>query len=247
MATRSGTGKSYLVNDKSKAQVSSSASRGRRTGRGGRWTSKPRATTVRWILGTLCALVGITIVHRLFVLWLHDDTPRLAPNPYFSTGDPAQHNEDTIARLSRCKDLGLLRNTASPHLEPLSPEEEARRHTLGCGTNQTTLIILSSLWFTEAFTGSTAGEDIYAQSTISTLNYWGYAYVFTSQGWWNHGMARTSEILQGWQNITRTILADPEQVEECWRDSAAGGCLQSEENPDGIPGWKMLSFWYWDE
>lgn len=195
---------------------------------------------------TLCGLISIVILHRVIIHGIHA-RPKPAPNPYFSTGDPASHNAQTIKRLTRCRSLGLLRDSASPHLEPLSPEEEARRHDLGCGTNQTTLIILPSLWMSEALIASTTGEAIYAQSAISTFNYWGYAYVFTSHGWYNHGMDRTLDIWREWRIITRTVLADPEQVDECYARKGAGECLESKDNPGGIPGWKLLSFWYWDE
>jgi len=198
-----------------------------------------RSSTGCWIVGTLCILVALTIVHRIFVSWLHS-VP--APDSYFSTGDPKVHNERTLGRLARCRSLNLLRDTASPHLEQLPADEEARRHALGCGTNRTTLIILSSLFFSEAFTGSTAGEAIYAQSAISTLNYWGYSYVYTSQGWYNHGMQSTMDVWDEWQDITRTVLADPEQVKDCWGRNETGGCLKSEANPGGIPAWKLLSF-----
>ena len=88
-------------------------------------------------------------------------------------------------RLERCYELGLLRNTSHPfstshrlgeYADEISEAEEATYVKMGCGRNQTTVIILASLWFAEAYGGTnTAGEVIYAQSVISTLNAYGYS------------------------------------------------------------------------
>ncbi|RSH93084.1 hypothetical protein EHS25_007437 [Saitozyma podzolica] len=185
------------------------------------------------------------------ILRLHLRPPRQADflpaeNPYFHTGEIWAHNDEVAARLDRCASLGLLRTTADPPTT-LSVEEEARYASEGCGTNSTTIIILSSLWFAEAFSGSSnAGEAIYAQSVISTLNYHGYAYMFSSLGWWNHDMRKTSEIYHKHRANVRAVLADPEQVDVCWHLTEQK-CVKTEENLDGIEAWRLLSFWYWDD
>ncbi|WWD21842.1 hypothetical protein CI109_106330 [Kwoniella shandongensis] len=170
-------------------------------------------------------------------------------NPYFTTGKIWDHNDEIAARLDRCASLGLLRNTSNPLSpeEQLSQEEEDELIAQGCGTNQTTIIILSSLWASEAFSGtSTAGETIYAQSVISTLNALGYAYVFANLGWWNPDMRKTVELWKRHRNNVRLVLADPDQLEVCWKRKEQE-CLKTEENPDGIEAWRILSFWYWDD
>jgi hypothetical protein len=139
-----------------------------------------------------------------------------------------------------------LRNTTD-RLPLLSPSEEERYASEGCGTNETTIIILASLWFAEAYSGtSNAGESVYAQSVISTLNYHGYAYMFSSLGWWNHDMRKTSEIWERHRGNVRMVLADPEQVEVCWHLTEQA-CMKTDSNPGGIEPWRLLSFWYWDE
>ncbi|WVR07919.1 hypothetical protein IAU60_004962 [Kwoniella sp. DSM 27419] len=170
-------------------------------------------------------------------------------NPYFHTGDVWQHNEEVAARLDRCASLGLLRNTSVPlaEHEKLSAEEEDELIAEGCGTNQTTVLILSSLWFAEAFAGTnTAGEAVYAQSVISTLNANNYSYVFSSLGWWNHDMRKSVELWRRHRWNVRMVLADPEQVDVCF-NIADQECLRTEANPDGIEAWRLMSFWYWDD
>ena len=74
-----------------------------------------------------------------------------------------------------------------------------------CATNETTILILSSLWFAEAFAGtSTAGETIYAQSVLSTLNKLNYSYVFSNLGWWNADMRKSSEL---WHELRWNVRA----------------------------------------
>lgn len=171
------------------------------------------------------------------------------PNPYFWTGDISKHNDEVAARLDRCASLNLLRNTSlplSPEQRPSSTEEEDLI-AQGCGTNPTTVIILATLWAANAFSGtSTAGEAIYAQSLISTLNVLHYSYVFTSHGWYNPDMRNSVDWWHRYPWNVRTVIADPDQVEYCWRRED-GKCLKSKENQEGIDAWRLLSLWYWDE
>lgn len=115
----------------------------------------------------------------------------------------------------------------------------------GCGTNQTTIIILASLWSSEAFNGvSTAGETIYAQSVISTLNAYNYSYMFSNLGWNNYEMHKTREIWDKHRWNVRLVMVDPLQADHCWESK---GCLKTDEDLDGIEAWRLVSFWYWDE
>jgi hypothetical protein len=70
--------------------------------------------------------------------------------------------------------------------------------------------------------------------------------MFSSLGWWNHDMRKTSEIFHKHRRNVRAVLADPEQVDVCWHLTDQE-CVKTEENPDGIEAWRLLSFWYWDE
>lgn len=103
-------------------------------------------------------------------------------NPYFSTGDTWTHNVKTIERLEKCKLLGLLANTSAPNTR--SEADESFAALEGCGWNETTVIVLASVWAHDAAEGSkNTGETVYAQSVISSLNANGYAYLFASLGW----------------------------------------------------------------
>lgn len=205
------------------------------------------------ILITLVAIILLSVIAS--VRYRHRLLPPIPPlelshsdNPYFSTGDVWIHNDEVSARLDRCAKLGLLRNTTDP-LPPLSADEEAANIAQGCGTNQTTVVILSSMYFGETYAGSqhsTAGESIYAQSVISTLNKWGYSYMFSSLGWYNRDMRKTMEIYRRHRGNVRMVLADPEQVEVCWHETEQK-CVKGPDNKDGIPAWRLLGFWYWDE
>lgn len=107
-------------------------------------------------------------------------------NPYFQTGDIWKHNTEVDNLLARCD--ALFPSTAQgtepavlgfedivrrdevdhfAHWDALSPEEQKEREDAGCGRNQTTVIILASLWFAEAYSGSATGEAVYAQSIVS--------------------------------------------------------------------------------
>lgn len=165
---------------------------------------------------------------------------------YFHLGVTEDHNDEVSARLDRCASLGLLRDTADI-LPPPSPNDEARYAAAGCGTKETTLILLASFWFSEAYEGtSTTGEGVWAQSVISALNYHGYAYMFSTLGLYNPNMSRTSAIQRRYRRNTRLVLADPEQIDGCWYGEEQE-CLRTEDNPNGIEAWRLLSFWYWDK
>lgn len=167
-----------------------------------------------------------------------------ADNPYFTPGKIWDHNDEVTARLDRCASLGLLRNTSLP-LPPLPEEEERALIAEGCGTNETTIVILASLWPSEAYrAASPTGEVIYAQSVIQTLNANNYAYMFSNLGWNNYQMYKTMEVFNRHRWNVRFVLLDPLQADACWKGET---CLKTETNPDGIEAWRLLSFWYWDE
>lgn len=193
----------------------------------------------------LALLLALPLLHRQ----IYPPFTPLIPteNPYFHPGDIWKHNDAVSERLERCASMGLLQNTSMPLPEHLrkSPEEEEALIAQGCGTNETTIIILASLWSSEAYNGiSTAGETIYAQSVISTLNAYNYSYMFSNLGWNNYEMWKTREIWEKHRWNVRLVLVDPLQADHCWENAP---CLKTEENPGGIEAWRLVSFWYWDE
>jgi hypothetical protein len=165
---------------------------------------------------------------------------------YFETGDVWAHNAAVSARLDRCASFDLLRNTSTPHSARLTTVHPESTYTAaGCGLNATTLIIVSSVYFAEAHNGATFGESIWAQSVMTALNRWGYSYMFSSLGWWNHDMAKTMEIYGQYPGQVRMVVADSEQVVVCFGEQK-GSCLRSEENPEGMEEWRFLGFNFWD-
>lgn len=179
-----------------------------------------------------------------------DDLGEIGDNPYFQKGDTWQHNLEVIKRLERCEELGFLVDTHDPSAPRRGVAQEAEAAMEGCGWNETTVVILASYWLADAVGGTdNTGETVYAQSTISTLQANGYAVLYSSLGWLNHDMRRTTEYYQRWHKNVRLVLADPEQVDVCFDKDQADGqkCLKTEDNLDGIPAWKLLAWWYWDE
>jgi hypothetical protein len=170
-------------------------------------------------------------------------------NPYFHTGNVDEHNRAVIARLERCEALGLLAAMADPSTPLRSTEAEAEASAAGCGRNETTVILLASYWFRGAMAGNKpTGEIVYAQSTVSALNASGYALLFSSLGWMNHDMRRTTEWYRRWKDNVRLVLADAEQVGVCFDATQEGQkCVKTRENEGGIPAWKLLAWYYWDE
>jgi len=191
-------------------------------------------------------LLGTAIL-ALSAVWVLSHQAQPAPvsvNPYFRTGKIWDHNDEVSARLERCAALGLLRNTSLP-LPPLPYDQEQALIAEGCGTNETTIILLASLWTSEAFSDRPpTGEVVYAQSVIQTLNANNYAFMFSNLGWWNYDMAKSVEIWKKHRWNSRFVMVDPRQAEQCWKHEL---CLKTEQNPDGIEAWRLLSFWYWDE
>lgn len=57
-------------------------------------------------------------------------------------------------------------------------------------------------------------------------------------------MKKTIELYDRRPDRVKIVLADPEQVNECWNN---GHCVKTAPRPEGIPAWKLVSFWYWDE
>ena len=167
-------------------------------------------------------------------------------NEYFTPGKIWDHNDEVSAKLERCASLGVLRNTSLP-LSPLSDQEEADLIAQGCGTNETTVLILADEWFVGAYEARrTTGEVIYAQSVISTLNAYGYSYMFASLGWMNYDTARIMEIWQKHRWNIRLVLGERNHVKNCWENKGRK-CLRTREFPEGIDPYRLMSLWYWDE
>ena len=165
-------------------------------------------------------------------------------NPYFSFGKIDEHNAKIAEKFEHCRSLGLLRNTSDPK-DTADMIDTPEHIAQGCSVNETTLLILSSVWFNYAFSHANeppVGEMVYSQSIISTLNYWGYSYVFTSYEFNEHEMDKTMASYEAYSGNVRAVWAHEEQVDWCF---ATPGCIKQGEN-GGIPAWHIFSVWWWD-
>ncbi|KAF7981431.1 hypothetical protein HWV62_33429 [Athelia sp. TMB] len=110
-----------------------------------------------------------------------------------------------------------------------------------CLENQSKLIILGSPHFTQSrvapLTEATSAEDIWARSIISALRFRGFTYLVTP----NHH--RALQLYNMFPDLVRAVFLEPDGVRQCWDDPEF--CVLSEDNPDGIPIWKIFSFQWW--
>ncbi|KAJ6625231.1 hypothetical protein B0H10DRAFT_2212228 [Mycena sp. CBHHK59/15] len=105
-----------------------------------------------------------------------------------------------------------------------------------CSQNQTKIVIVSSYHFLGALNGWNGGEDVWARSTTLALRNMGYSFLY-SVNW-----QRTIQMYQTFPHLVAMIFAQSEETAECFADPL---CLLSEENTDGIPAWKIFSFYWW--
>ena len=158
-----------------------------------------------------------------------------------------QHNAAILERIDRCRSLGLLQNTSLPipaHLR-LSDVDEARYAAEGCGTNETTIILVEDAFWKATFWGSKTGESIWALSTMRALAAYGYPYVLTSDGYLWHSVKGTKELWAKYKDNVRVVIMAETGMWTCVNEDK--DCAQSAENPEGIPDWKILTWWWWDE
>jgi len=107
----------------------------------------------------------------------------------------------------------------------------------GCHQNQTKVVILACQYFRDYVTGGRGGEMIWARSTMRALENMGYTYLFTRNA--DH----TILLYQMLPDLVKIIFANPEESFRCFEDTY--NCRVSEQNPTGIPAWKMFSFYFW--
>ena len=178
------------------------------------------------------------------------ESPKWTLDELFQTGNIDEHNAEVAARLDRCASLGMLRNTSLP-LEPgsyIDPKEEARYGGEGCGLNETTVIVLSDYYFAHLYqTGCVNGECIFAQSVMAALNAYNYSWIVTPDvfGAYNEGATMFRDFWQKYRWNVRLFLTSKGSAEACW-DNAVGPCIKSEDNPEGIEPWRMISWTWWN-
>ncbi|KZP09351.1 glycosyltransferase family 18 protein [Athelia psychrophila] len=106
-----------------------------------------------------------------------------------------------------------------------------------CGPNQQKVVILQSAHFRFALAGWVGGEQMWARSTVHALRELGYTFLYASS------LDRAVQLYQLFPTLVRAMVVEPEEADDCWLDTAH--CLLSDENPDGIPAWKIFTFMFW--
>ncbi|KAI0317949.1 hypothetical protein OF83DRAFT_84019 [Amylostereum chailletii] len=106
-----------------------------------------------------------------------------------------------------------------------------------CEPNQDKVVILSSFHFKGAVNGWTAGEDVWARSTIIALRNLGYTILYAAS------KDHTIRLHQMIPSLVIAIFAEQAMLDECFDDEIE--CIKSIHNPYGLPIWKMLAFFWW--
>ncbi|KAI0036919.1 hypothetical protein K488DRAFT_75693 [Vararia minispora EC-137] len=105
-----------------------------------------------------------------------------------------------------------------------------------CSSNQV-LVILGSHHFSGALRGWIGGEAVWANSTRRALDNLGYTYVFAASN--EHAVF----LYKMFPSLVIAILMEADALDNCWADK--WNCVKSGTNPDGIPIWKILAFYFW--
>jgi hypothetical protein len=53
---------------------------------------------------------------------------------------------------------------------------------------------------------------------------------------------RAVQLYHIFHDLVRVVIMHPEQVKQCWGHDA---CLRTQDNPAGIPVWKIFAFHFW--
>ncbi|KAF8306935.1 hypothetical protein DL93DRAFT_2088306 [Clavulina sp. PMI_390] len=106
-----------------------------------------------------------------------------------------------------------------------------------CKENQSKVVILNSYQFVSALNGATNDEAIWATSITLGLKNLGYTYLFAKE------LDRALQFYQLFPDLVVAILMEQDNVIACFNDKV--GCVKSKENLDGLPIWKLFSFYWW--
>ncbi|KAF9017855.1 hypothetical protein BDZ89DRAFT_1021850 [Hymenopellis radicata] len=108
-----------------------------------------------------------------------------------------------------------------------------------CAQNQTKVVILAHYHFRTGLQGGyISGEVVWAMSTFRALKNMGYTVLFALD------MIAATQFYHIFDNLVKMIITGDDQSFQCLREPT---CAISEENPTGIPAWKMFSLSYWTE
>lgn len=100
------------------------------------------------------------------------------------------------------------------------------------------VVILEADYFTRQLAGSNEGEDIWAKSLREALVELGYSLVLTGN------REETNMVYADLGGAVAVVIMTRDGMLDCVASSRGGrrgGCLESEDNPYGIPIWKVSS------
>ncbi|KAJ7682269.1 hypothetical protein DFH06DRAFT_1264957 [Mycena polygramma] len=104
-------------------------------------------------------------------------------------------------------------------------------------TSQTVqVVILASYRFRSVLEGHMNGEEIWARSTALALKNMGYSYLYATT------KRSFGELYRMFPQLVKIVIVDEDVSRDCFVDEQ---CIMSEENPYGVPAWKIFSFVFW--
>ncbi|KAF8211589.1 hypothetical protein K438DRAFT_1568980 [Mycena galopus ATCC 62051] len=106
-----------------------------------------------------------------------------------------------------------------------------------CSANQEKVIIVESMYFRNYMRGDVGGEEIFAHSTIKAMVNLGFTVLYVES------LREAVQVHRLLPDLVRIIIVDDWHSFECWKDKEE--CLRTEQNPTGLPGYKLLSFYFW--
>ncbi|KAJ7265868.1 hypothetical protein B0H12DRAFT_173853 [Mycena haematopus] len=109
--------------------------------------------------------------------------------------------------------------------------------TSSCLANQEKVIIVESMYFRNHLRGDVGGEEIFAHSTIAAMVNLGYTVLYAES------LREAVQVYRLLPDLVRIVIVDDWHSFMCWQDKHE--CLRTEQNPTGIPGYKLLSFYFW--
>ncbi|KZV73709.1 hypothetical protein PENSPDRAFT_749940 [Peniophora sp. CONT] len=108
-----------------------------------------------------------------------------------------------------------------------------------CGPNQVTVVILEDMYITNVVRGTDwlGGEMIWANSTVEAFKTLGYTYLFATH--WEEAVSHHNLF----PDLVVAVVMSPETLTTCWKEKF--DCVKSPHNPNGLPIWKLLAFYFW--
>ncbi|KAJ7763603.1 hypothetical protein DFH07DRAFT_1018342 [Mycena maculata] len=106
-----------------------------------------------------------------------------------------------------------------------------------CKPNQEKVVLIGSDYFRAVMKGHNGGEHIWAASTMKAMRNLGYTVLYAES------LGGLVDLYRIVPDLVKIVIIDDCAVFRCHKD--AENCVQSDENPTGIPIYKILSFFFW--